>query len=158
NNISRYRFGAGVEIGNVIVDGGTLTLNAIMGNHPDQLLFGMGNYSVPIGGQGTKLVLGGSHGTFDVGGQLASLNIHGVTTIGDPAVTHPLIKSRFQNLLGEFGFSAKNNTLTILDTTFAQDEIRLLKLGVNWDRLDLTGRWYGSLYGFQGLGEALGGM
>ena len=44
NTISRYRFGAGVEVGNVLMDGGTLTLNAIWGNHPDQLLFGMGNY------------------------------------------------------------------------------------------------------------------
>jgi len=158
NNISRYRFGAGVEVGNVLMDGATLTLNGILGNQPDQLLFGMGNYSVPIGGQGTKVVLGASHGKFDVGGQLSSLSIHGDTTIGDLAVTHPFIKSRFQNLLGEFGFSAKNNTLKILDTTFADDQIRLLKLGVNWDRLDLLGRWYASVYGFQGLGEALGGM
>ena len=158
NTISRYRFGAGVEVGNVLMDGGTLTLNAIWGNHPDQLLFGMGNYSLPIGGQGTKLVLGGSHGKFDVGGQLSSLQISGLTTIGDLAVTHPFIKSRFQNLLGEFGFSAKNNTLSLLDTTFADDAIRLLKLGVNWDRLDLAGRWYVSFYGFQGLGEFLGGM
>jgi len=158
NTISRYRFGAGVEVGNVLMDGGTLTLNAIWGNHPDQLLFGMGNYSLPLGGQGTKLVLGGSHGKVDVGGQLSSLQISGLTTIGDLAVTHPFIKSRFQNLLGEFGFSAKNNTLSLLDTTFADDAIRLLKLGVNWDRLDLSGRWYLSVYGFQGLGEFLGGM
>jgi hemolysin activation/secretion protein len=158
NTISRYRFGAGAEIGNVLMDGATLTLNAIWGNHPNQLLFGMGNYSVPIGGQGTKLVLGGSHGKFDVGGQLSFLKISGLTTIGDLAVTHPFIKSRFQNVLGEFGFSAKNNTLSLLDTTFGDDQIRLLKLGVNWDRLDLNGRWYASVYGFQGLGEALGGM
>jgi hemolysin activation/secretion protein len=158
NTISRYRFGAGVEVGNVLVDGGTLTLNGIIGNHPDQLLFGMGNYSLPIGGQGTRIVLGGSHGKFDVGGQLSFLNISGETTIGDLAVTHPFIKSRFQNLLGEFGFSAKNNTLKLLDTTIGDDQIRLLKLGVNWDRLDLLGRWYASVYGFQGLGEALGGM
>jgi hemolysin activation/secretion protein len=118
----------------------------------------MGNYSVPIGGQGTKLVLGGSHGKFDVGGQLSFLKISGLTTIGDIAVTHPVIKSRFQSLLGEFGFSAKNNTLKLLDTTFGDDQIRLLKLGANWDRLDLSGRWYASIYGFQGLGEILGGM
>jgi hemolysin activation/secretion protein len=29
---------------------------------------------------------------------------------------------------------------------------------VNWDRLDLSGRWYASVYGFQGLGQFLGGM
>jgi hemolysin activation/secretion protein len=158
NNISRYRFGAGVEVGNVLVDGGTLTLNGIMGNHPDQLLFGMANYSMPIGVHGTKLVIGGSNGKFDVGAELAALKIRGRITTGDLAVTHPFIKSRFQNLLGEFGFSAKHNTLTVLDNLIGDDDIRALKLGVNWDRLDLTGRWYASIYGFQGLGQFLGGM
>jgi hemolysin activation/secretion protein len=158
NNISRYRFGAGVEVGNVLVDGGTLTLNGIMGNHPNQLLFGMANYSMPIGVHGTKLVVGGSEGKFDVGAELAALQIRGRITTGDIAVTHPLIKSRFQNLLGEFGFSAKHNKLTVLNNLVGDDAIRALKLGVNWDRLDLSGRWYASVYGFQGLGQFLGGM
>ncbi|TLY20969.1 MAG: hypothetical protein E6K66_09500 [Nitrospirae bacterium] len=158
NNISRYRFGAGVEVGNVLVDGGTLTLNGIMGNHPNQLLFGMANYSMPIGVHGTKLVVGGSDGKFDVGGQLDFLNIRGHITTGDIAVTHPFIKSRFQNILGEVGFSAKHNKLTLLDNLISDDNIRALKLGVNWDRLDLSGRWYASVYGFQGLGQFLGGM
>jgi len=158
NSISRYRFGAGVEVGNVLMDGGTLTLNGIMGNHPDQLLFGLANYSMPIGVHGTKLIIGGSDGKFDVGGQLDFLNIEGHITTGDIAVTHPFIKSRFQNLLGEFGFSAKESKLTLLDTLIGDDAIRALKLGVNWDRLDLSGRWYASVYGFQGLGEFLGGM
>jgi len=158
NTISRYRFGAGVEAGNVLVDGGTLTLRGIMGNEPNQLLYGLGNYSMPIGVHGTKLVIGGSDGKFDVGSQLDFLQIHGHITTGDIAVTHPFIKSRFQNLLGEFGFSAKHSTLELLDTLVADDAIRSLRLGVNWDRLDLLGRWYASVYGFQGLGEFLGGM
>jgi hemolysin activation/secretion protein len=158
NTISRYRFGAGVEVGNVLVDGGTLTLNGIMGNHPNQLLFGMGAYSLPIGVHGSKLVVGGSEGKFDVGGQLDFLQIRGRITTGDIAVTHPFIKSRFHNLLGEVGFSAKNNKLHLLDNLIGDDAIRALKLGVNWDRLDLSGRWYASIYGFQGLGQVLGGM
>ena len=158
NTISRYRFGAGVEVGNVLMDGGTLTLNGIMGDHPNQLLFGMGNYSMPLGVHGTKLVVGGSDGKFDVGSQLDFLQIRGHITTGDIAVTHPFIKSRFQNILGEFGFSAKHSKLTILDSLTADDAVRSLKLGVNWDRLDLSGRWYASVYGFQGLGEFLGGM
>ena len=158
NNISRYRFGAGVEVGNVLMDGGTLTLNGIMGSQPNQLLFGMANYSMPIGVHGTKLVVGGSDGKFDVGGQLDFLNIRGHITTGDIAVTHPFIKSRFQNILGEVGFSAKHNKLTLLDNLISDDNIRALNLGVNWDRLDLSGRWYASVYGFQGLGQFLGGM
>lgn len=158
NTISRYRFGAGVEAGNVLFDGATLNLNGIMGNHPDQLLFGTGAYSVPVGVHGTKVVFSGSGGLFNVGAELAALGIEGRIQTFDLAVTHPFIKTRFQSLLGEFGLAAKNNQLFTLGTTTSDDQIRELKFGVNYDRLDLSGRTYLSLYGFQGLGQALGGM
>jgi hemolysin activation/secretion protein len=38
------------------------------------------------------------------------------------------------------------------------DHVRMAKLGIVYDRLDLSGRTYVSLYGFQGLGEVLGAM
>jgi hemolysin activation/secretion protein len=158
NTISRYRFGAGVEAGNVLFDGATLNLNGIMGNQPDQLLFGTGAYSIPVGVHGTKLVLSGSGGLFNVGAELAALGIEGRIQTFDMSVTHPFIKTRFQSLLGELGLAAKNNQLFTLSTMTADDQIRELKLGVNYDRLDLSGRTYLSLYGFQGLGQALGGM
>ncbi|HSA61760.1 MAG TPA: ShlB/FhaC/HecB family hemolysin secretion/activation protein [Nitrospiraceae bacterium] len=158
NTISRYRFGAGVEVGNVLFDGATLNLNGIMGNHPDQLLFGTGAYSVPVGVHGTKLVFSGSGGLFNVGAELAALGIEGRIQTFDLSVTHPFIKTRFQSLLGEFGLAAKNNQLFTLGAMTADDQIRELKFGVNYDRLDLSGRTYLSLYGFQGLGQALGGM
>ena len=158
NRISRNRFGAGVEVGNVLFDGATLNLNGIMGDHPDRLLFLTGAYAVPIGVHGTKLVLSGSDGRFDVGAELAALKIHGTIKTYDISVTHPFIKTRFQTLMAEAGFASKDNRLFILDSLTGDDRIREAKLGVNYDRLDLSGRTYFSLYGFQGLGEALGGM
>ncbi len=158
NTISRYRFGATVEAGNVVFDGATLTLNGIIGNIPDQLLFGTGAYSVPISAYGTRLVVSGSGGKFNVGAELAAIGIEGQISTLDISVTHPFIKTRFQSLLAEFGFAAKNNRLTTLGTTTGDDHIRLLKLGLNYDRVDRRGRSFLSLYGFQGLGEALGGM
>jgi len=158
NTISRYRFGLSIEAGNVLFDGATLNLNGIIGNIPDQLLFGTGAYSLPIGAYGTRLVVSGSGGKFNVGAELAALGIEGEISTLDISVTHPTIKTRFQSLLTEFGFAAKNNRLTTLGTTTGDDQIRLLKLGLNYDRLDHSGRTFVSLYGFQGLGEALGGM
>ncbi|BFU94971.1 MAG: putative Hemolysin activation/secretion protein [Nitrospira sp.] len=158
NTISRYRVGAGVEAGNVLFDGATLNLNGIIGNHPDQLLFGFGAYAVPLGVHGTKLVLSGSGGLFNVGAELAALGIEGRIQTFDVSVNHPFIKTRFQSLLADFGFAGKNNQLFTLSQQTGDDRIRELKLGVNYDRLDLSGRTYFSLYGFQGLGEALGGM
>ncbi len=158
NTISRYRFGAGVEFGNVLFNGATLNLNGIMGDHPDQLFFQTGAYAVPIGVHGTKLVLSGSNGQFDVGAELAALQIHGIIKTYDISVTHPFIKTRFQTLTAETGFASKDSRLFTLGSLTSDDAIRLVKLGMNYDRLDLSGRTYFSLYGFQGLGEMLGGM
>ena len=158
NAISRNRFGATAEVGNVIFDGATLNLNGIIGDHPDNLQFLTGSYLVPINVHGTKLVLSGSDGRFDVGAQLAELQIHGKIKTYDISVIHPFIKTRFQTLTAETGFASKDNKLFTLGATTGDDAIRLVKLGVNYDRLDLSGRIYVSLYGYQGLGQVLGGM
>jgi hemolysin activation/secretion protein len=158
NTISRNRFGGGVEIGNVLFDGATLNLNGIIGDHPDQLQFETVGYAVPLGVHGTKLVLSGSNGRFDVGAELAALQIRGTIKTYDISVTHPFIKSRFQTLLAEAGFASKDTQLFTLGTLTGDSQIRVAKLGMNYDRLDLSGRTYFTLYGFQGLGELLGGM
>ncbi len=158
NTISRNRVGAGIEVGNVVFDGATLTLNGIMGDHPDRLLFQAGTYAIPVGVHGTKLVLSGSNGRFDVGAELAALQIRGKIKTYDISLTHPFIKTRFQSLLAEAGFASKDNRLFTLGSLTGDDRMRMAKVGLNYDRLDLTGRTYVSLYGFQGLGEILGGM
>jgi len=103
-------------------------------------------------------VFSGSGGQFNVGAELAALGIEGRIQTFDVSVTHPFIKTRFQSLLADFGLAAKNNQLFTLNTQTGDDRIRELKLGFNYDRLDLSGRTYLSIYGFQGLGQALGGM
>lgn len=158
NTISRNRFGAGVEVGNVLFDGATLNLNGILGDHPDQLQFLTGAYAIPLGVHGTKLVLSGSTGRFDVGAGLAALQIRGKINTYDISVTHPFIKTRLQSLVLDAGFASKDNRLFALGTLTGDDSLRMAKLGINYDRLDLSGRTYLSVYGFQGLGDFLGGM
>jgi hemolysin activation/secretion protein len=156
--ISRNRFGAGVEVGNVLIEGSLLKLNGIIGENPDRLLFQLLSYSVPVNRYGTRVVLSGSNGRFDVGGQLAALEINGKIKTYDLSVTHPLIKSRFENLLIDAGFASKDNRLFMLGQVTGDDHLRMVKVGVNYDRSDIYGRNFLSVYGFQGLGEAFGGM
>jgi hemolysin activation/secretion protein len=158
NNISRNRFGAGIEAGNVLFDGATFNLNGILGEHPDRLQFLTGGYAVPLGVHGTKLVLSGSAGRFDVGAELAALQIRGRINTYDISITHPFIKTRFQSLILDTGFASKDNRLFVLGDLVGNDHVRMAKLGIVYDRLDLSGRTYVSLYGFQGLGEVLGAM
>lgn len=104
----------------MIFDGATLNVNGIMGDHPDRLLFQTGSYAVPIGVHGTKLVLSGSNGQFDVGAELAALQIRGTIKTYDISVTHPFIKTRFQTLIAEAGFASKDNrslSWTVLPAT-----------------------------------------
>jgi hemolysin activation/secretion protein len=156
--ISRNRFGAGLEVGNVLIEGSLLKLNGIIGENPDRLLFQLLSYSVPVNRYGTRFVLSGSNGRFDVGGQLAALEINGKIKTYDLSVTHPFIKSRFENLLIDAGFASKDNRLFMLGQVTGDDHLRMLKAGVNYDRSDIYGRNFLSVYGFQGLGEAFGGM
>lgn len=111
------RFGGGVEVGNVLFDGATLNVNGIIGDHPEQLQFETLSYAMPLGVHGTKLVLSGSNGRFDVGAELAALQIRGTIKTYDISFTHPFIKTRFQTLLAEAGFASKDNKFFTLGYT-----------------------------------------
>jgi hemolysin activation/secretion protein len=157
-SISRNRFGAGLEVGNALVEGSLLKVNGIIGEDPSRLAFVLGSYAIPLNRFGTKLILSGSDGRYDVGGQLAALDINGTIRTYDISVSHPFLRSRLQNLQAEVGFASKDNELSMLGQVTGEDHLRMVKLGVNYDRTDLTGRSFLSLYGFQGLSELLGGM
>jgi hemolysin activation/secretion protein len=73
-------------------------------------------------------------------------------------LTHPFVKTRTQNLTGEFGFESKDATQWLLGSLFSRDKLRMLRVGLNYDWTDGTGRNFISLSVFQGLEEAFGGM
>ena len=156
--ISRERYSAGVEIGNALFDGAVASANLIFGNDPRSLFFQYGSYSVPLYGQGTRLVVSGSNGRFDVGGALAVLKITGKIRTYDISIIHPIRKTRVDNLYVDAGFLSKDNPLFILDTLSGTDSLRMLKLGFSYDRSDEQGRTFLSVYGYEGLGKVLGGM
>jgi hemolysin activation/secretion protein len=156
--ISRYRFGAGADVGNLLVEGSLLKLDGIIGDDPTKLQFLTMAYQAPLNGRGTKLVLSGSTGRFDVGGALASLGITGKIRTYDISITHPLIRQRLETLTIEAGFASKDNPLFVSGALAGDDHLRIAKVGINYDRTDGTGRTFLSLYGYQGLGKVLGGM
>jgi hemolysin activation/secretion protein len=158
NFISRNRFGATTEIANLLREGSLLTMNGIIGQDPDKLLFETIAYSIPIDRRGTRFVFTGSNGRFDVGGALAALGIQGRIKTYDVSISHPFIKTRFESLWVEVGYASKDYNLDILARRFASDHFRMLKGGINYLESDRLGRSFVSLYGFQGLGDFLGGM
>jgi hypothetical protein len=67
----------GLEIGNALLSGAVFNAGLIIGNDTRCLFFQVGSYSVPPNGDGTRLVLSGSNGRFDVRAFLAEFDITG---------------------------------------------------------------------------------
>ena len=158
-SVSKNRFGMEVSLGRfLMVEGSSLSLRGVVGSDPKSYHYGRASYLLPINGYGTKLGFLGYGGDFDVGQALAEFNITATTWGYSPYLTHPFVKTRTQNLTGEFGFESKDATQWVLGSLFSRDKLRMLRMGLNYDWIDSTGRNLISLSVFQGLEEAFGGM
>ena len=158
-SVSKNRFGMEVNLGRfLIVEGSSLSLRGVIGSDPKSYHYGRASYLLPINGYGTKLGFLGYGGDFDVGQELAEFNITATTWGYSPFLTHPFIRSRAQNLSSEFGFESKDAKQSILGSLFSRDKVRMLRMGLNSDWIDRTGRNFISLSIFQGLEEAFGAM
>lgn len=157
--LSRHRFGTELVLSKfLIMEGSSLSVRGVMGSDPSDLLFGRASYTLPISNFGTKLGFSAFGGDFVVGREFAELDIKGETWGYGISLTHPFIKTRFQNLTAEFGFESKDTKQFLLGSLSSRDKIRMLKAGLNYDRADTTGRNFIWLSVFQGLGDSLGAM
>jgi len=157
--VSQHRFGTELVLSKyLLVEGSSLSIRGVTGSDPSDLLFGRASYIFPINDLGTKVGLSSSGGDFVVGREFAELDIKGKIWSYGISLTHPVIKTRFQNLTAEFGFESKDTKQFLLGTLSSHDKIRLLKAGLNYDRTDSSGRNFMWLSLSRGLGEALGGM
>ena len=69
----------------------------------------------------------GSYSQFEVGGALAVLDINAEVKVYDISLTHPVIKSAFQNLQIEAGFASKDNPLGLSFPSFRNPREKLLQ-------------------------------
>ena len=158
-SVSKNRFGMEVNLGRfLIVEGSSLSLRGVIGSDPKTYHYGRASYLLPINSYGTKLGFLGYGGNFDVGQALAEFNITATTWGYSPYLTHPFVRTRGANITGEFGFESKDSTQWLLGSLFSRDKLRMLRMGLNSDWIDSTGRNFISLSIFQGLEEAFGAM
>jgi hemolysin activation/secretion protein len=122
-SVSKNRFGMEVNLGRfLIVEGSSLSLRGVIGSDPKSYHYGRASYLLPINGYGTKLGFLGYGGDFDVGQALSEFNITATTWGYGPYLTHPFVKTRTQNLTGEFGFESKDATQWVLGSLFSRDK------------------------------------
>ena len=148
--VSRYRFGIGFEMGNLIEDGHNLSSRFVVGSPVHDLTYYQGKYTAPLGYTGKKGHLTYARGNFDV----ANLNANIKTESVGLSVSYPFLKTHLQALSGEIGFEANNVRQTILQS---RDRIRVLRGKAHYKRFAEGTRDFLSITLSQGLGSFLGG-
>jgi hemolysin activation/secretion protein len=158
--VSRHRFGLEVEKGNLfpLTEGDLLSFRWMAGSPVSDLTYGRLLYGIPVNHNGTRVNLVYSKGNFDAGKYQDVRNITMGTESWGVSVEHPFIKREVRTLKGEVGLDGRDFTQRIEPIRHKADQIRLLRVGIEYEQQDTTGRNVAHLSLHQGLGEALGGM
>jgi len=115
------------------------TLRAIATPDGQELRFADFLHEEQIGNEGTQASVRLSASSTDPQGRLEPLDIEGDSQLLELALSHPLIRSRQQNLLLKGSFRALNSETDLLNTLSNKDHVRHVELGVAYDFADEFG-------------------
>lgn len=107
----------------------------------DELKYGYFNHVIPLNEWGTRLSLGGSYTRTQPGYRLEPLEIEGNSYGVSMSVSHPLIRSRQENLNISAGLDYSHSETDILATQLFSDDLRVMRLALDYDSFD---SWMGS--------------
>lgn len=156
--VSRQKFGANLEMADPII-GSTLSLQGIMGNSLDDTFYGSIDYKVPISHHGT--VLGGRYINADyiVGRNFEAMGIQGKSKISGGYITHPVIRSKDDNLKATLGFDFKHMFEYMLNEQKSNDDLSVAYIRLDYDSLDrFLGKNYLSLGYSHGFNSVFGSL
>jgi len=151
--VSRDRFGATLDISNLLKEGAILSLGGLSGIEPNELLFGRASYEIPLNNFGSKLSLYYCQGDFDVGRELEVLNIGGRLKSYGISIKHPFLKTIKQSLIFGLSLNAKNTKQYLLSQVSSYDRIRSIEANLSYETIQISSRSSLSLSITQGLGE-----
>jgi len=92
-------------------------------------------YNVPINNLGTRIGINVSQIDYKVGGEFGTLNIEGNSTDVQLTVSHPLIRTRRENLLIGLGIGRNDSLSRTLGTVTRDDDINLAELSMLYNRV-----------------------
>lgn len=102
----------------------------------DELRFYSGFYEQPVSSEGTKIYFSGSASKSQPGADLEVFDVKGDSTTFTLRVTHPIIRSRAENLNTFFGFTRRDSTTKFLGETNSTDKLRIANFGLSYDFVD----------------------
>lgn len=164
---SKNRAGFTIDAGNLITSGDEINLFGITGiddlNIKD-LAYGRIEYSLPIGGNGTRVGAHYGHSVYDVDEELdnvlklADIDIDGGANTAGIYVSHPFIKQAGLTVAARLGFDYGDFYQKIDGQDDIADDIRKSSLGITCDWADaFSGVNYFGLTYVRGLNSLLGG-
>ncbi len=92
----------------------------------------------PIGSEGGRVgvTVGYSRAEPRLDGALANTNLETDSLSGAISYTHPIVRSRRENLYGRVSFGFHDGKTELLDQTTAEDKLRIVRVGATYDRTD----------------------
>lgn len=94
------------------------------------------SYAMPIGTQGTELLLQNAYSFTDPGYTLKQFDVEGRSAFYAATLSHPFLRTRNTNIKGRITFDARNvNSSNNLEAT-RKDRIRALRIGGRFEYLD----------------------
>lgn len=131
-----YQFGASGRLDNVLGLYESTELEFVGTAQLSELKFAALTHTQQLGTDGTTLTIIGSITDTEPGSTLDVLNVEGRSEAITATVSHPLIRSRRQNLSIVGGFDYRNSETDVLGVTSSEDRIRSLFIGGTYDFID----------------------
>ena len=135
-----WRADVGATLNNLLGRGETLNLRGFVSSDTNELRYGSAEMSWPLGGNGTRLVVGGTYSDAHPG--LALLSGLGFASQGETArigVEHPLIRSRAENLQIDFFAAGQWLKSDLAASPNSRDHIYTLSAGGTYWSYDDSG-------------------
>lgn len=135
---------ANINVNNLLGQGDVLTLNGQQNDISGTRVYGAG-YTLPVGGAGTRIGFSAARLEYALGRQFAALDATGIADVLTLNLSHPLLRSRTNNLYGLASVEQKK----LHDET--ANPLQLDDRKIDAIRAGLTGQYIDSLYGLSGF-------
>jgi hemolysin activation/secretion protein len=147
-----WRADVGATLNNLLSQGEALSLRAFVSSDAHELRYGSAEMSWPLGGNGTRLIVGGTYSDAHPG--LALLSGIGFASSGATArigVEHPLIRSRAENLQIDVFAAGQWLGSDLVASPNSRDHVYTLSAGGTYWRYDDSGMTTLAAHVSQGL-------
>lgn len=136
--VGEHRVDAAIQFNNPLGIGDQLGLFTSQSEADLLHLYGI-NYSLPIGVYGTRLAASYTYVDYDVGGDLRELDLSGESHLASLGLSHPLLRSRTENLYGTITLRSFSGEQFISGDSLSDSDVTLLELGLAWSKAHASG-------------------